>query len=170
MRARKKIHRMNETGRNGISSITSPGCVPPVRWRKMASYSKSPVVIVMVVTMDLPGVANEDRCNSTYSEFQIVKDTYFTLNVWGILLNLRVYLPENSLQGRRMSCRRQMRKRRWGGGWGWWPCRTCRRCAQTWERKYLQSIVTEEERMKRKKGKDVVEKKDGYVHVKWSAH
>ena len=53
---------MKETGGKGISSITSPGELPPLCWRKMASYSKSPVVMVMVVMIARPGVAKDDLC------------------------------------------------------------------------------------------------------------
>jgi hypothetical protein len=60
MRARKMTQRMKVTGGKGISPIASSGAAPPVCCRNMASYSKSPVVIVMVVTMARPGVANDD--------------------------------------------------------------------------------------------------------------
>lgn len=63
MRTRKMTQRMFDTGGKGISSIISPGAVPPERCRKMASYSKSPVVMVMVVIMARLGVANDDLCN-----------------------------------------------------------------------------------------------------------
>jgi len=64
IKTRKTIHSTNETGGNGISVVISSesSALPPGNWRKMASYSNSPVVIVIVLTIARPGVAKEDLC------------------------------------------------------------------------------------------------------------
>lgn len=57
------IHRMYDTGGKGISpsAATSSISVPPGAWRKMPSYSNSPVVMVIVLRSARAGVENGVR-------------------------------------------------------------------------------------------------------------
>lgn len=59
---RKKIQSTYDAAGNGSSLIMSSGLAPSVYWRNILSYSKSPVVIVKVVTIERPGVPKDDLC------------------------------------------------------------------------------------------------------------
>jgi hypothetical protein len=62
IKMRNMIQSKYDTGGKGTSSVMLPSSAPPGNWRKIESYSNSPVVMVMVLTMARPGVANEDLC------------------------------------------------------------------------------------------------------------
>ena len=70
IRMRNRIQRIKEMGTNSISGKVIPR--PPGTCRKIPSNSNSPVVIVMVLTMDRAGVANGDRCMGTRQQVKFI--------------------------------------------------------------------------------------------------
>ena len=61
IRMTKTIQRITATGGKGISSAPSPA--PDGSWRKIASKSNSPVVIVMTLRKERGTVENGECCN-----------------------------------------------------------------------------------------------------------